>query len=162
MQSRLINFKCHLNGFHCLSTSLSSSISTNTHTQSLKGGLAGLRFPLIHLCCAAVISCYSHSHIWSAQGFFFQLFIVQRMPLLHRYTACEQPLTCVLHSPMKNVSGALSSLSRDTVSGSKRSHSPTARTKDPINCSTERRTLINICYMWETFSLSMKNGHISR
>lgn len=31
------------------------------------------------------------------------------------------------------MSGALSPLSRDTVSGSKRSHSPTARTKDPIN-----------------------------
>lgn len=37
------------------------------------------------------------------------------------------------YSPMKKVSGALSPLSRDTVSGSKRSHSPTARTKDPIN-----------------------------
>lgn len=40
-------------------------------------------------------------------------------------------------SPMKNVSGALSPFSRDMVSGSKRSHNPTARTKEPINYRKE-------------------------
>lgn len=66
------------------------------------------------------------------------------------------------NSPMKKVSGALLSLSRETVCGSKRSHSPTASTKDPINwmcketeMKKKKKGYVPV-HVWSTGSINQK------
>ena len=66
------------------------------------------------------------AHSWHRQRIFPQC--SQTNP-----SVFSSPRPCILYSPMKNVSGAPSPLRRDTVSGSKRNHNPTASTKEPIN-----------------------------
>lgn len=104
---------------------------------------------------------------WTSKLFFGKRNFGQRMLQPRLHPAGEHQLISVWYSPIKNVSGALSPLSRDTVSGSKRSHSPTARTKDPISCRAESRPVINIYYIWQPFSVknetqheNLKNGRI--